>query len=192
MTSHNHLPPLHSPPPNITLRYTFDPTTPPADISTTFFNITEIPHIRCFYSGKQIIVRPVDTEALTSHTNKTNTRTLVDNGFHLVESVQARIARTIMAFRVCQTLHSHPTQTLIHDINTRNEVTVEDLYLIRSSKFPILKTRCSHPDEAKKILQRCIRVGSIIIPSYNIEPEHYKLIQQCLMCYKFDHSHIPL
>ncbi|KAG0716682.1 hypothetical protein GWK47_000971 [Chionoecetes opilio] len=91
MTSHNHLPPLHSPPPNLTLRYTFDSTTPPADISIAFFNITEIPHVRYFYSGKKIIVRLADIEDYTNHTNITNTRKLMNNGFHLVESVQARM-----------------------------------------------------------------------------------------------------
>ncbi|KAG0711492.1 hypothetical protein GWK47_020502 [Chionoecetes opilio] len=112
MTSHNHLPPLHSPPPNLTLRYTFDSTTPPADISTAFFNITEIPHVRCFYSGKKIIVRLADNEDYTNHTNITNTRKRVNNGFHLVGIRASPDCQNHHGLRVCQTLHSQPTQRL--------------------------------------------------------------------------------
>jgi len=180
------VPSLHNPSP-LTLRYTFT-CTPPSDISTTFFTTTGIPHVNCFLSGKYVVVRLSDNEYLSRHTDSNITQKLKSNGFHLVESMPARAARTLMAFRVSPSIVAHPSQVILEEVARRNDVHVDEIFILRNLKSPAIKIRLSTLAEADKLLAKGIRAFSIIIPTYNIEKERYQPIRQCFKCYKFDHS----
>jgi len=176
----------HNPPP-LVLRYTFT-CTPPSDISTTFFTLTGIPHVRCFLSGKYVIVRLADNEFLTQHTDTNITHKLKSNGFHLVESMPARAARTLMAFRVGPSIIIHSPQVIQEEVARRNDVGVDELIILRNLKSPAIKIRLANSAEADKLLAKGIRAFSLIIPSYNVEKERYQSVNQCYKCYKFDHT----
>ncbi len=107
-----------------TLRYSF--TAPlPDDLSTHIYGLTQIPHIRCFASGKLVIVVLSSAAYFDEHSSPEVTIKLKDAGLQLVESPEARASRTIMAFRPPQVLMNKTLPDLTDEISTRNDVTVE-------------------------------------------------------------------
>jgi len=144
--------------------------------------------VRCFLSGKYVVVRLADNDYHKQYTDTNITNKLRTNGFHLVESMASRAARTIMAFRVGPSVLTHPAQVIKEEIATRNDVSVEEIIILRSLKFPALKIRLTNSAEADKLIHKGVRAFSVIIPAYNLEKEKYQPVNQCFKCYQFDHS----
>ena len=152
-------------PPDLTLRYTH--TNPlPADTSTSFFNITGIPHVKCFPAGKYVIVRLADKDYLKEHTNHATTTKLASHGFHLVDSAAARASRTLMIFRHNIDLTKYSLDQVKDEIETKNTVTVQDLTALRL-KTPALKLRLTEQTDADRLKQQGIKAFSLIFPTYS-------------------------
>lgn len=122
---------------SLTLRYTFKQPRV-EDISTTFFAITNIPHVRCFYAEKYIVVTLADDKDYTQHSTLEMTKKLADKGYDLVESLAMRAKRTVMAFRVHESLRNNPTMnTQAHSEQTAASVPLPTL----SQKLTSTQTR---------------------------------------------------
>lgn len=171
---------------NLTIRYTYNGSLP-QDLSSTFFAITQIPHVRCFPAGKYVVVGLSDDHYLQQHTTREITSALAARGFILVESNEARSARTLIAFRPHKAVFDQSTEEIQAEMETRNEVTIDEIVKL-NSRPPALKIRLSNQTDATKLLKQGIKAFSIIIPSYQLEQEKYLPVNQCLKCYKFNHT----
>lgn len=158
----------------------------PADPSTIFFRVTQVPHVKCFVSSRYVVVGLASPTFLEEHCSQDNTRKLKAEGFNLIESQEARSSRTLLAFRPQSLITQANMADLKSEIELKNEVAVEEIAL-NQRKTPFLKIRLSSPAEAEK-LAKGIRAYSLIIPSYRIERERYRPVRQCLRCYQFTHA----
>lgn len=171
--------------PNLTVRYTHTGNVP-ADISSVFFAATEIPHVKCFAAGRYIVVSLASENDLTEHTNHDNTKKLASLGFTLVESREARCARTIMAFRVPRFLLER-VEELKDEIAHKNNIHVEKVTALKT-RVPTLKITAGNITQADNLMKLGVRAFSVIIPPQQLEKERHTNITQCYKCYQFTHT----
>lgn len=172
-------------PPNLTIRYTHTGNT--QDISTIFYNATEIPHVKCFVAGKYVVVSLASEESLKEHTSRDNTNKLASLGYQLVETREARCARTVMAFRVPRFLTEKTKEELAAEIAHKNDMDVEQAFSL-NTKTPTLKIIVGNSTQADTLIRLGVRAFSIIIPPQQLEKERNTTTTQCMRCYKFTHS----
>lgn len=171
--------------PNLTLKYQHSIPLP-SDLSSALFTATQIPHVRCIVSGKFVIITLATQDAVSEHTNQRNSEKLAELGLNLVESPEAKCARTILAFRPPRLLLESDLKELAEEISEKNNVEVISVNRL-TSKTPILKVTLATQQDADKLLKQGIRAYYIIVPTHQLEMEKYKPVNQCMKCYKFDH-----
>ncbi len=143
--------------------------------------------MRCFSSGKTLIVTLSSASYYEEHSSPNISEKLKAKGLSLIESPQARAARTLMVFRPHPLILDKSKDDLTLEISTRNDVKVEQVTIL-TSKIPILKLRLSSSKEADSLLKFDIKAFSLIIPSRQLEKERFISVNQCLKCYQFDHA----
>ena len=172
-------------PPDLTIRYKILTKKIPSDLSNSFFARTQVPHTKCFLSGPYVIVGVASEADREKHTTPESNKNLSLLGFELVESPKDLCARTILARRLDSYLLTKTADDLREEIQTRNNVTIEDIRII--PKHYMLKIRFQTKNMADNTTNKGIKLFSQIIPSYNINIEEYLPVLQCYKCYKFDH-----
>lgn len=101
--------------------------------------------------------------SLQEHVSKTNTQNLATLGFNLVESQEARRARTLLAFRFPKFLTERIATDLAEEIPEKNNVQVEEIALL-PTRTPILKFIVNSTAESDSLLKLGVGAFSVIIP----------------------------
>lgn len=102
------------------------------DLSTILYQRTQIPHVKCFLSGKYLLAGLSSRAYREKHSCPAMTGKLKSAGLHLVESMEARAFRTVISFRPPKLICDRPTEQLKEEISAQNGVKVE-VQLLKSS-----------------------------------------------------------
>lgn len=148
------MPPLTIARPDITLIYTFTCNPSPADITTTTYTITNIPHMMCFINGKYVIVRLADNGYVTQHRHNNHPQTTVKwislSEIHAntcCDNTHARIT-----FRINPTITKNTQQAFKDEVEHLNNVSVDEIVMLRNVKTPAMKIKLATIAEAENLL----------------------------------------
>ena len=172
-------------PPSRTLKYVVATDNLPTDTSTYLFTATQIPHTKCFRSGKYLVVGIASDRDYAEHTTPAMTTKLRTLGLQLVESSKTLSERTIVARHVDSYLLEKTSDALRTEIERLNNVTVQEIKVI--PRPHLIKARLATLADAEKLKNQGIKVYSRIIPSYDIETERFTEVTQCYKCLSFSH-----
>jgi len=150
------------------------------------FSITEVAVTHCFkvHNGYKVVV--AKPEQLTPFLSSTGQRTLAEQGFKPLPSPETKAKCTVVAKKIDKTILPRSCESIQAEVSAKNDVTVVDVYKPPESR--IVKIRCSAPEEAQKLLTRGIVMFNTSVPTYNVEPESFIQVDQCLKCYRFNHT----
>jgi len=169
----------------IKLAYTGEPISCEEALQSIFI-ITEVAvtHLYKVHNGFKVTV--AKPEQLTPFLSAEGQRKLADNGFSPVPSPETKAKCTIVAKKIDRTILPRSCESISQEVAAKNGVTVLDVYKPPESR--IVKIRFSAPEEAQRILSRGLMMFNTSVPSYNLEPECFIHLEQCLNCYRYGHN----
>lgn len=150
------------------------------------FIITEVAVTHLFKVHNGFKVTVAKPEHLTPFLSAEGQRKLKDHGFPPVPSPEMKAKCTIVAKKIDKTIPPRSCESICQEVSVKNGVTVLDVYKPPESR--IVKIRVSSPEEAQKLLSRGLMMFNTSVPTYNLEPECFIHIDQCLNCYRFHHK----
>jgi len=154
------------------------------------FIITEVAVTHLFKVHNGFKVTVAKPEHLTPFLSADGQRKLKDHGFSPVPSPEMKAKCTIVAKKIDKTIPPRSCESICQEVSVKNGVTVLDVYKPPESR--IVKIRVSSPEEAQKLLSRGLMMFNTSVPTYNLEPECFIHIDQCLNCYRFHHKKTPM
>ena len=148
------------------------------------FSLTEVAVTHCFkvHNGFKVLV--AKPELATPFLSPEGLSKLSAHGFKPIQTPECKAKCTIVAKKIDKTILPRSCDAIREEIARQNAVTVLDVYKPPESR--IVKIRVSAPEEAQK-LSRGFVMFHTSVPSYNIEPECFIQVDQCLKCYCFNH-----
>ena len=150
------------------------------------FVITEVAVVSCVKVHKGFRVAVASRDQLTPFLTAKGKEKLAKHGFTPMPSPEMKAQCTVVAKKIDKTILPRSVAEISQEVSAKNKVTVVDVY--RPPESRIVKIRVQAPDEAKRLLERGIIMFNTSIPTYNLEPESFIDIEQCLKCYRFGHN----